>query len=567
MILSSFATRISAAVLVTAAIALSAVVGLTVMRLHQGLHRQTVDLGIVSENQLIKTLDGTALLARSQMEHLYQSTANDLRRIANRNDVMRAITSRNVVAISELVGKLSRDVGFDNALVVDPELRVFGAAREDTDILGANEYLRRHAIAREIKADILQAGDSQHALLHSVVRIDDDLMHAIGATATTPMALLVALPVYDDFGEIVAILVAHRAVREREFALEELAKISGGVLIVSDEKVISTAGVASSVGAPQGVSGRLTSTSDGGYWSRCTDFKTAKICAVAPQSELADLRAGMVRVGETESRALSRWLMLVSVIALACLATVTFLLSQQFARPLTAITNAVRAVARGDWKSSLPAVTRKDEIGNIARAVALMQRSLEERDRLKLDVANAETAVKRQEHVETAIRRFDRKMRSIGLSVSEALELINEVSIELERKSALAEGEILEAVFVCRQTEGRLSQTIAGIEALASTDAEFAADDSLSHGALNRHLEQTSDIHASATAARLSTTNLAVSLARIKSSLNEAQETSNALIEKVGEVADGTDRLDLTVKSLLREISDKSLSYPTSSAA
>ncbi len=558
MMLSSFATRLSAAVLVTAAIAMAAVVGLTVMRLHQGLHRQTLDLGTVSENQLIKTLDSTALLAKSQIEHLYRTTASDLRRISSRNDVMRAVKSRNSVAIWELIGRLSRDVGFDNVLVVDPSLRVFGAARDDTDILSANERLHGSSIAPQIRADVIDGADSQDALLHRIVRIDNDLKQAIGAVREAQMAFLVAMPVFDDFGETIAILIGHRTLRDRELALEEFARVSGGVLVVADEKIISVAGSVGNAEPPRADTGRLTATRDGNFWSRCTPFDNAKICAIAPQSELADLRAGMVRVGEKESRALTNWLVIVAIVSLAGLAAVTFLLSQQFARPLTAITKAVRAVSRGDWKWVVPAVNRKDEIGNIARAVAMVQRSLEERDRLRLDVANAETAVRRQEHVETAIRQFDRKMRTIMLDISETLETINEVSFELERNCGLAEGEILEAVFVCRQIQAKLGQSIEDIQSAIAEDAASP---------LVSDLEQANTIHGNATAAMLATTNLSVSLARIKTGLKETLETSNTLIAEVAGVADGTDQLDATIKAFLRDISNRSPSYPASSAA
>jgi HAMP domain-containing protein len=542
---------------------MTAVVGLTVMRLHQGLHRQTVDLGMVAETQLMKTLDSTALLAKSQVDHLYRSSADDLRRIANRNDVVRAVSSRNLVAIWYLLGRLSRDLGFDNVLVVDPMLRVFGAADENTDILAANEHLQRSALAGRIRTDITEATPKSEMMVHQVMQVDEELKQAIGAPRVAPMAFVAAVPVLDDFGETIAVLVGHRALRQREPSLDELARISGGVLVVADGKIISTAGEVPGVQPPGVGTGRLIATGDNQYWSRCTPFDHALICAVTPQSELAELGAGMVRVGEAESLALSRWLIIVALVSLIGLAGVTFLLSQRFARPLSAITNAVRGVARGDWKASVPALHRQDEIGNIARAVTMVQRSLEERDRLRLDMAHAETAVRRREHVEAAIRPFDRKMRTIMLDISETLEAINEVSLDLERYCGFAEGEILEAAFVCRQAQGKLGASIEAVERVIAAKAEGVIQDA----ELTADLESAGVIHSNATAAMLAMTNLAVSLVRIKTGLKETQETSVSLIGKVSGVADGADRLDATIKTFLRDISDKPASYPASTAA
>ena len=77
----------------------------------------------------------------------------------------------------------------------------------------------------------------------------------------------------------------------------------------------------------------------------------------------------------------------------------------------------------------------------------VLQRSLQERDRLRSDVAHAESVKKRREALEDAIRRFDRIMRSVLLSVSNSVETMDETTHELARVSAVAEGEAVEAAF------------------------------------------------------------------------------------------------------------------------
>src|SRR5205085_1134346 len=130
---------------------------------------------------------------------------------------------------------------------------------------------------------------------------------------------------------------------------------------------------------------------------------------------------------------------------------------RRISRPLAQITGAVRAVARGDWKSEVSGLTRKDEIGDIARAVVVLQRSLEERDRLRTDVAQAQSVKKRREALEDAIHRFDRVMRSVLLSVSDCVETMDETAKELARMSAVAEGEAAEAAFVSENTVTNVS--------------------------------------------------------------------------------------------------------------
>src|SRR5256885_15965416 len=148
------------------------------------------------------------------------------------------------------------------------------------------------------------------------------------------------------------------------------------------------------------------------------------------------------------------------------------LLSRHITRPLMQITEAVRAVARGDWKSEVAGVERVDEVGDIARAVNVLQRSRQERDLLRSDVAHAESVKKRREALEDAIRRFDRIMRSVLLSVSNSVETMDETARELARVSAVAEGEAVEAAFVSENTVSNVSSVRTATERLSAAISE-----------------------------------------------------------------------------------------------
>jgi methyl-accepting chemotaxis protein len=139
---------------------------------------------------------------------------------------------------------------------------------------------------------------------------------------------------------------------------------------------------------------------------------------------------------------------------------------------LARITEAVRAVARGDWKSDVPGADRKDEVGGIARAVLVLQRSLQERDRLRSDVAQAESVKKRREALEDAIRRFDRTMRAVLLSVSDTVETMDETARDLARTSAVAEGEAAETAFVSEHTVSNVAILRSATERLSASITE-----------------------------------------------------------------------------------------------
>jgi hypothetical protein len=59
-----------------------------------------------------------------------------------------------------------------------------------------------------------------------------------------PLAFVVAEPIFDDFGDVFAALVAHRSLRSREPTLEEFSQLEGaGLAVLAGEQSISVAGI------------------------------------------------------------------------------------------------------------------------------------------------------------------------------------------------------------------------------------------------------------------------------------------------------------------------------------
>ena len=473
--LSSLSTRLIIAVVAIASVAFAASFGLTIVRLDQGLERQAQQLSRLSEEKLGQRLDGEARLAGARVTAMFSSTATRLESIAQRADVAKAISSANVVPIYELLGRAAQAADIDGILVVDTKLRVFGAHSDKTDIVTANRALQESAFAQDIRGILTDNDRKRPRVLRRVIELDEHAAQAIGARETAPMAFLVVEPIFDDFGDVFAALVAHRSLKPREATLEEFSELEGaGLVVLAGEKSVSIAGVGvSSLAVSAAPDSSLLRSTDGQFWSRCDAiFNQWRVCALAPIGELHALRNELVRIGEAEGRSLALWLIAAAIVSVLTFAGIMLLLSQRISRPLMQITEAVRAVARGDWKSEVTGVARVDEVGDIARAVIVLQRSLEERDRLRSDVAHAESVKKRREALEDAIRRFDRIMRSLLLSVSNSVETMDETARELARVSAVAEGEAVEAAFVSENTVSNVSSVRSATERLSAAISE-----------------------------------------------------------------------------------------------
>jgi methyl-accepting chemotaxis protein len=352
---------------------------------------------------------------------------------------------------------------------------VFGAHSDHINIVAANRALQDGPLAQDIAGILAENDRRRPRVIRRALELKDNLAQALGASAVAPMAFILVEPIFDDFGDVFAALVAHRTLRPHEPVLEEFSRLEGaGIVILEGAGSISASGIqeaAASVGEVENSS--LLRTGDRRYWSRCEGlFEQWRVCALVPVGELHALRDELVRIGEIEGRSLAVWLIAVAAASLLIFAVIMLLVSQRISRPLVKITEAVRAVARGDWKSEVTGVDRVDEVGDIARAVIVLQRSLQERDRLRSDVAHAESVKKRREALEDAIRRFDRIMRSVLLSVSNSVETMDETTRELARVSAVAEGEAVEAAFVSENTVSNVSSVRSATERLSAAISE-----------------------------------------------------------------------------------------------
>ncbi|HEX2655565.1 MAG TPA: methyl-accepting chemotaxis protein [Xanthobacteraceae bacterium] len=527
---SSLSARLVLAVLATATIAFSASLALTFLRLDQGLERQAVELGRLSEEKLGQKLEGEARLAGAQLVALFDNVARRLESIAQRADVAKVVASANVVPIWELLGQASQAADIDGILVVDAKLRVFGANRDNVDIVATNQALQSSPLAKEI-LPILSDNDRKHrSALRRTLALTQDIAQAVGAKTTAPLATVVVEPIFDDFGDVFAALIAYRSLRPAEQILKEFSNLEGaGLMVLDGDHPISSAGLdrANVTATPLPASAQ-SQPSFPDYWSRCTGvFEQWRICALAPVSELHDLRNELVRIGEVEGRSLAHWLIAASVLSLVLFVLITLFVSRRISLPLARITEAVSAVARGDWKVGVAGADRNDEVGDIARAVSMLQRSLEERDRLRSDVAQAESVKKRREALEDAIKRFDRVMRSVLLSVSDCAETMDETARDLARMSAVAEGEAVETAFVSENTVSNFSTVRSATERLSVSISETVTQ-----------INQTAEvIDLSSSAARAASMRA--------DDLTRTTKDIDAVIQLIGDVAAQTNALAL----------------------
>ena len=143
----SIGARLAAVVLVTGATTFGAIGVLTAMRLNRGLNEQGAALSELSEQQMSEKLDGEARLARARLEMMFAETGRQVRALAQRSDVVKAVASQNDVTIRELFAPAAKISELDVLLAVAADGHFVGASSA-LDLLNLSEALALTDLSR-----------------------------------------------------------------------------------------------------------------------------------------------------------------------------------------------------------------------------------------------------------------------------------------------------------------------------------------------------------------------------------------------------------------------------------
>lgn len=414
----SLRARLVGATLSTAAIALAALVFLVALRSGQTLSEQAQEISRWSEAQLSNRLLSDAKLAAARLQMQREDVERRFATIAKRWDISKAVFSGNTVAASELMRPALTLADLDGVIAFDLNLRALTADRVEADLLAANTALDRTPLAAALRA--MMAHNYRERSVGFLLSLPWDVLlaGALAADETGSLVDVFGQPLFDEFGEVIGGLVGYRMLRPRENTLMAFSALSGrDVLILAGARLLSSAG-AETFGAELGAASTsgLHVIAGAEKVARCIPaVQDIRLCVAAPLRELEQIRDKVVGIGEASSRSLLTTLCVVAGLTLCLVAIVLLFLSSRITRPLVRITQTVAEVARGNWHVAVPDVRREDEVGDIARAVVVLERSLAERDQLRDDVfAKNQILTEREAQLEEQNERFDAALNNMS---------------------------------------------------------------------------------------------------------------------------------------------------------
>jgi diguanylate cyclase (GGDEF)-like protein len=414
----SLRARLVGATLSTAAIALAALVFLVALRSGQTLSEQAQEISRWSEAQLSNRLLSDAKLAAARLQMQREDVERRFATIAKRWDIAKAVFSGNTVAASELMRPALALADLDGVIAFDPNLRALTADRVEADLLAANAGLDQTPLAAALRAMIAHNDRERSVGFLMSLPWNTPLARALAADETGSVVDVFGQPLFDEFGEVIGGLVGYRMLRPREDTLMAFSALSGrDVLILAGSRLLSSAG-AEMPGAELGAASAagLHVIAGAEKVARCIPAAPEnRLCVAAPLRELEQIKNKVVGIGEASSRSLLTTLCVVAGLTLCLVAIVLLFLSSRITHPLVRITQTVAEVARGNWHVAVPDVRREDEVGDIARAVVVLERSLAERDQLRDDVfAKNQILTEREAQLEEQNERFDAALNNMS---------------------------------------------------------------------------------------------------------------------------------------------------------
>ncbi|WP_158859496.1 methyl-accepting chemotaxis protein [Rhodoplanes serenus] len=238
--------------------------------------------------------------------------------------------------------------------------------------------------------------------------------------------------------------------------------------------------------------------------------------------------AALARTAEAREET-RREILIAIAVAFVAVAGIGFLIGSSLSRPLKAMTKAMRELADGHMEVALPGLGRRDEIGEMAKAVErfkVVAVEKAERDAQEREAAAREAAAERKTEMARLADGFESAVGNIVGMVSSAA---TQLETEARRLTATAE------------TTQRLSNTVASASTQASSNVQTVASSAeelaASVAEIARQVQESSSIAAQAVEQAERTDTRINELSKLASRIGDVVKFITAIAEQTNLLA------------------------------
>ncbi len=177
------------------------------------------------------------------------------------------------------------------------------------------------------------------------------------------------------------------------------------------------------------------------------------------------------------SDSIARTGLLLSVLAAFAVMLAVFgalIISRSVARPIGAITRVTEAVAAGQAEVTVPFADRSDEIGALARSIAVFQRAMRHNEELNRTVVeDAEARTTRQEQMSSEISRFSAEVEATLAELGRITDQMLEASQQLAGVADEASAKTARAATASAEASGNVRDIASAADELSASVNEI----------------------------------------------------------------------------------------------
>ena len=161
-------------------------------------------------------------------------------------------------------------------------------------------------------------------------------------------------------------------------------------------------------------------------------------------------------------------------VILLLLGYVTRLVLKCVVKPLTGLAEITRAVAEGNDSVEVPQTTRKDEIGDMIKAVAIFRKNAIARTELEsAQQKDLEVQAKRSEHLRALIGSFESSIGEVVTAIDSASDQMSQTAAMLTGIAGDTRGQTQSAATASTQASGNVQTVASAAEELATSISEI----------------------------------------------------------------------------------------------
>jgi methyl-accepting chemotaxis protein len=432
-------------VTVAAGIGIATLLVVTSNEMEHQLAEEGATVMALARQKTAERMEAEIALIEYRIAALVQGLDDSLGSVSRLRTTQSAVRSLNDVVITEEVGKKITAAGFTGALILDTKLDVIGSHQSGAELVAANEALRNHDLSATFRASLDRSSPDNPRGYRYVGMFDAAISAILLAPLQDDYGAVIAKPVFDDFGEPIAMIVGYRSFERSESRLTEFAGVTKSIVaLMLGSRVISIAGsgIDTLQFTPAEEDGLLGAPDLGGI-ARCREtFPALSICVIHRFGEIERFRSEILSIGRQQFERTRHTLISIGGLSLAIILFLLIGLGRHLTRPLSEITRAVDRVAAGEWRVEVRHTGREDEIGRIARAVASMQLSLGERDRMRQEMVRIDAINQRRLLLDTAVARFEDGMAVVMKDISDTVRALSETNAVIDAAARQADTQV-----------------------------------------------------------------------------------------------------------------------------